>query len=126
MSSDPSHQTQGTRTYDELRAGEFGFVTEEVTIASGHNISRGMCLGRNTSTGEWEPVDDAAADGTEVLRGVLAEDVDTSGGSAKKAVIYRNGVFNESVVAFGGDDTVSDHRTAAAEKGIYFKSVIND
>ena len=120
--NDPSFSTEGTRAYDALRAGEFGYVTEEVTIESGHDISRGMCLGENTSSGEWAPVDDAQADGTEVLRGVLAEDIDTGGGAAK-AVIYRNGVFAEEKVSFGGDDTVSDHRQAAAEKGIYVESI---
>lgn len=122
MVQDPGVSTEGTRSYDALRAGEFGYVTEEVTIESGQNLTRGTCLGQVTSSGEWKIVDDAQADGSEVLRGVLAEDADASGG-AIQAVIYRNGVFAEEKVTLGGDDTVADHRQAAADKGIFFKSI---
>ena len=129
MTADPSYDPgvadghgTGGRAYDYGSELGFGFVTEEVTIESGHNISRGMCLGKVSASGEFAPVDDAQTDGSETLRAVLAEDIDTSGGAAK-AVVYRNGVFAEEKVSFGGDDTVADHREAAAEKGFYFKSI---
>lgn len=123
MAADPNYQSQGSQTFPSLRgASEMPFVTEDVTLDGAQGtVEEGTVLGHITG-GNWVPVDDSLANGAEVARAVLGEDVDTSDG-AVDGVAYRTGVFGESELSFGGDDVVADHRDAMAEKGIFVRQI---
>ena len=51
---------------------------EGVTIASGQNLVRGTCLGKQTANGKYYEWDTGASDGTETLAGILSVDTDAS------------------------------------------------
>ncbi len=113
-----------TFTPDNLIAGDFPVVTDEVTIASGQNLVRGSALGKITSGGEFKLCDIASVDGSEAIKNILAEDCDASLASVDHVPVYLSGEFLESGVTFGGSTGVEDVRDAARDLGIYFKDSV--
>lgn len=103
-----------------LFAGDFPRASEAVQLKDGAVYPAGAVLGKNTATGICELVNSAAADGTEEVFGVLAEEVDCTGGSYFSAA-YLTGEFNQNALTFGGSDTVDTHRKAARTLCIFFK-----
>ncbi len=96
-------------TFDDLIAGDFPIITEDITILSGEVLTRGAVLGRVTASGKYKIVDDAQGDGTEIARAVLAQDVDASGGDELKIPVYFTGEFSTDKLTFGGGDVFGDH-----------------
>ncbi|MAY72071.1 MAG: head decoration protein [Halomonas sp.] len=113
-----------TFTYDNLFAGKIQPVVAGSETITGAALARGTVLGLVTASGKCVAVNDALINGAENVYAVLAEDVDASGGDVEAAVYY-TGEFNETAVAFGGDDTVADHKQAARNIGIFFKPVVS-
>jgi len=85
------------------------------TISAGQTLALGTVLGRITSTGKMVQLDPNAADGSEDAWGVLAEDVDATGGDAEALVSYRNCVLNEDFLIWPAGIT-SEQKTAAIEQ----------
>lgn len=113
--------TEGTRTYQNLIAGEFPRVEKVETILSGSGVlSAGAVLAQDSgNSNKLVPVDDASATSSiQSPYAILAEDIDATSGDVE-AVVYLSGHFNEAVLSFGGDDTIADHRAALRELGIY-------
>jgi hypothetical protein len=111
--------------YDSLFAGKVQpVVAGAETITGGAALTRGTVLGIITATGLCKPVDDSLTDGAENVYAVLAEDADASGGDVE-APVYYTGEFNESALTFGGDDTAADHKVAARNIGMFFKSAVS-
>ena len=68
----------------QLIASDFGCAQKKITIASGAGVlTRGTVLGLNTTTYEYVQHAPAAADGTEVARAVLKEDIDATSAAVK-------------------------------------------
>ena len=59
-------------------------------------------------------------DGSQYPYGVLAADVDASGGD-KAGTVYLTGKYNSAAITWGGSDTVATHRDAFRNLGIYFE-----
>ncbi len=107
-----------TLNYDNLLAGSFPRVTEQVTILSGETLVRGTVLGKVTASGKCVVVDSSAEDGSEDSYAILSEAVDASGGDVV-SVAYLTGQFNENALVFGGSDDIDDHRAALRALSIF-------
>ena len=108
-----------TATQDSLFGGNFPVETLEATVLSGQNVTRGTVLGKITASGKLVIVNSAGTDdGRRAPYAVLADDCDASGGD-KTALVYLTGSFNEDKLVFGGTDTISTHRDALRNLGIF-------
>ena len=70
---------------------------EGVTIASGQNLVKGTCLGKQTANGKYYKWDTAASDGTETLAGILSVDTDATLGD-EVADAFIKGEFNKDAL----------------------------
>jgi hypothetical protein len=113
-----------TFTFDNLFAGKIQPVVAGSETITGAALARGTVLGLITASDKCVAVDGSLTNGAENVYAVLAEDVDASEGDVEAAVYY-TGEYNENAVAFGGDDTVADHKVAARNVGIFFKPVVS-
>ncbi len=77
-----------------------------ITIASGQNLVRGTCLGKQTVNGKYYKWDTAASDGTEVLAGILGVDTDASLAD-EVAFAWVTGEFNKSALAATASSMIS-------------------
>ena len=110
-----------TYTPDNLLAGAYPVVTDDVTVVSGQNLPRGAVLGKITASGKYTLCDSAASDGSQAPVCILAEDCDASAGDKASVPVYLSGEFAETSVSFGGTDTADIHRAALRDLNIYLK-----
>lgn len=87
-------------------------------VGDGFDITVAVAAGSN----EYRLVNSANTDGSDVLRCVLAVDVDATDNTVT-APVYLTGEFNSEALVFGGSDTAAMYRDAARALGIFFKSV---
>lgn len=115
----PSVSTESFAESD-LLAGSFPLEVESVVVSSGQNLARGAVLGRITVSGEYVLSLSAAGDGSEVIRGVLAEAVDSTGGDVT-ALAYVTGKFNQNKLTFGTGHNPATVATqnAMADRNLY-------
>ena len=113
-----------TFTPDNLFAGKVQPVVSGSETITGADLVRGTVLGQVTSDGKCVAVDDSLANGAQNVYAVLAEDAAASGADVVAAVYY-TGEFNESALVFGDDDTAADHKRAARDVGIFFKTAVS-
>lgn len=128
MDLNPKFATEGTFTPDNLVAGDYPMVTEQVTIKSGQNLKRGAVLGRVTSSGEYRLSATPAAvgeEGSETPRRILLHDTDASGG-AKAAPVAVTGEFNARALTFGTGHSATTTATkdALEDVGIFIRSSV--
>jgi hypothetical protein len=111
---------------DNLIAGhEVPLLTTGLVILEGQGtLERGTVLGVVSASGKGKLCDNASADGSEVAKYVLPEDVDTSGGDVTLAV-WKSGIFNRNAVIFGGDDTPADHEDELRDVNIHLRDSVN-
>lgn len=121
---DPGFTAEGTFAYDHLIAGDKPTRTQGVTLLTGQNLTRGAVLGRVTASGKYVLCDPAAADGSEVARGILVKDTDASGGDVTGTAMYTAGDFNENSLTIGGVGTADDIRDDLRDGGIYLHKAI--
>jgi|GEM_PF-2269973 len=89
----------------ELFAGSFPQVFKKITIASGQNVlAKGTVLGKITETGYYGAYNDAANDGRQTAKLILAEDVDATD-AAVECSAWQAGHFN--VAALTGYDAAA-------------------
>lgn len=118
---DPSFETS-TYNPDRLIAGG-NVQTQDVTIASGENVARGAVLGKITASGKYVLSDDAAVDGSEVPRAVLAKAVDaTAGDTAGHVFVF--GEFNANALIFGGTHDAASVKEPLRDVGIIIKTPV--
>jgi hypothetical protein len=111
-------------TPDNLFAGSImPKVTDSGVIASGQNLTRGALLGRVTADGKLKQVDKNAADGSQTVYAVLAESTDATAAD-KTAPIFLTGEFNENAITVAAGNTITDHKAAARNIGIFIKPVV--
>ena len=90
-----------TFTPENLRAGDYPIVTDEVTIVSGQNLVKGSVIGKITASGKYKLTDYPATDGSEKPVFVLAQDIDASGGDVSNAGVYASGEFSLDKLVWG-------------------------
>jgi hypothetical protein len=114
--------TTVTDSPDELIAGRFCLVTDEVVIASGQNLVRGSVIGKVTASNKFILSLSAAVDGSQTPVVILADDVDATGGD-KRALVYRTGEFNEAALTFGTGHDADSVRAPLRDAGIHLKKI---
>lgn len=78
---------------DELFAGSHPPIEMFGVVANaGTELKRGTCLGKDSTTGKLKIWDTTKNDGTEVLYGILANDVVVD--ADKRVTVYVHGEFN--------------------------------
>lgn len=112
--------TTETYTPDNLLAGDFPVVTEEVTVITGQNLTRGTVLGKITVSGKVNLSLAAADDGSEAVYAVLAEDVDATSAD-QVGTAYLTGEFLTSELTFGTGHTAASARAALRAHNIYLR-----
>ncbi|PWG61767.1 head decoration protein [Spiribacter halobius] len=114
-------------TPDRLVVNTDGLRTGEETVLGGQGtLARGTVVARDSvNANKLVPVDSASATASiNDAVAILAQDVDTSGGDAA-APLYYAGEFNEAELAFGGTDTIADHRDAMRQRGLFTRSAVS-
>lgn len=112
---------EGTSAEDNLIAGDFPLRTIDVTILSGEVRTRGALLGKITASSKYKLSASAAGDGSQTPAGILAIDVDASGGDVVGVPVYVSGDFNERAVVFGTGHTADSVREALHARGIHLQ-----
>lgn len=118
----------GTFEADNLIAGnEVTPVLKGITLKKGQGIiKRGTVLGIISASSLCIPVDSVAVDGSESAYCILVDDADTGDETETNdyiATAYFTGVFNKTVLIFGGSDTYADHEVKLRELGIFLKEI---
>lgn len=115
--------TEQEFTYDSLIVADFPIVTENATIITGQNLSRGCPLGKITASGKLTQLDSSASDGSQNPYAILVDDTDASAAD-KTAAVYLSGAFNENVVDdyLVTGDTIADFKDSFRAIGIYIKA----
>ncbi|MGE4544211.1 MAG: head decoration protein [Pedobacter sp.] len=113
-----------TYTPDNLLAGAYPVVTDEVTVVTGQTLTRGAVLGKITASGKYALCDSAAVDGSQSPVCILAENCDASAADKTSVPVYLSGEFAETSLTFGGTDTADTHRAALRDLNIYLKKTV--
>lgn len=99
---------QGERVFDNLIYGSNQLVVSDPENIATNDIGvRGQVMGKITGSGKWIKYKSGAGDGSEIPRGIAAEDYDATP-SGVKSVIYKTGEFNENAIVFDGGDTLTE------------------
>ena len=99
---------QGERTFDNLIVGSaVETVSNGETLATTDVSVRGQVMGKITASGKWTKYKSGSADGSEIPRGILAQDADASGADVP-CVIYKTGEFNKDALVFDGGDSLTE------------------
>jgi hypothetical protein len=72
--------------------GDNLYSRDEVTVASGQNLTTGTVVGIITASGKVTQLNPAGADGSEAAAGVLVTDVDAAGGDQPGVILRRHAV----------------------------------
>ncbi|HCJ57501.1 MAG TPA: head decoration protein [Clostridiaceae bacterium] len=115
----------GTFTPDNLIAGEnVPLLVKAVTIVTGQGVlNRGSVLGIISASNKGKLAAKASADGSQVAKYILAEDVDASSVDVV-AQCYESGLFNRKALIFAADNTAADHEDSLRQYGIFLKDNI--
>lgn len=105
-------------TPDQLHAGDFPIRTQDITVLSGQNLTRGALLGKITASGKYVLSLAGAGDGSQTPVAILAEDVDASAGD-KSGIAYISGDFNENAITYGTGHTADGVRDGLRDLNIY-------
>ena len=84
------------------------YPTKQIDIVLGKatgTLLRGCMLGKKTADGKYYAYKDNAADGTEVLDGILAEDIDVSAAD-EKTFMYIGGEFAQTALSAASGVTI--------------------
>jgi len=117
---------QETFSPDNVIAGDFPLVTDQVTLLSGENLSRGSVLGKVTASGKYKLCDVLASDGSEAPKVVLVNDTDASGGDAANTPVYLTGEFNQNAIGLGGTTSAAAVKDALRDLSIFLKDSVQD
>lgn len=110
--------TEGTTTPVELFATDFPAIATKVTATPGGTLAAGTVLGRITSGGKYIQSLEAAEDGSEVPRAILAHDITAESGDVE-AVIYITGHFRSAGLTFGTGHTAASTTDGLRTLGIH-------
>lgn len=122
MSRSLGVNTIGETGIKTIFAGDFQRVTEEVKLKGGSVYPAGAALGKITATGVCQLVSNLATDGSQVLYGILAEEVDATAGDAV-GVAYLTGEFAAERIVFAPGSTYANHVVAARARSIFFRDI---
>lgn len=92
-----------------------------VAYAAGQVLAAGTIMGRISATSEYVQCHATATDGSQVPRGVIMEDLDTTLGGQTFALAVR-GVFNPTALIYGTGHTEDTVRLPLMDQRIYLQT----
>jgi hypothetical protein len=96
----------------ELAMGQ-GYHCDAVTVVSGQNLVAGAVVGIVTATGKYAAYDNALANGTEVVAGILVDAVDASAGDLPGLVMRRGpAIINKNDLTWAAGIDAGEQATA--------------
>lgn len=99
-------------TPDNLIADiDLSISTEIVLVKQGQVVTRGTLLGKITAEDKCILSLNAAVDGSQVPKRILAEDVDATDGDVS-AIVYKSGAFNIHSMTLGAGQTFANIKDA--------------
>lgn len=117
-----SQQTY-SMSYDKLvAAGNLAIETGAETIAAGQKLVRGTLLGRVDTDGTMKMVNKTAADGSQTLYAILAQDIDTTT-AANVAAVFYVGNFNTDAMTVPAGEKAVDYKAQGRKIGLIFRTV---
>ncbi len=108
-------------TPDELLLPDFDVMSQQITLVTGQNLTRGAVLGKITASGKYTLSAAAAGDGSQTPDCVLAEDCDASGGD-KVTVAYFVAGVNANGLTLGAGHSVASILEGLRGKDIHIVS----
>lgn len=124
MNLNPTFETAGTYTPDNLQADDFPLMTDTVTIVAGQNLKRGAVLGKITASGKYKLSASAAGDGSEVLDVVLLQDTDATAADTA-APVALTGAFNARALIFGAGHNAASAKAPLRAKSIFVRNSVS-
>lgn len=108
------------RPFIQNEARDSEGTREYVILAAGTVYTDGRVLSKNSTTGRAAPYDPNAQDGTEVARGILIGDYDTTGGERLALMLTRLAEVKRDLIDWGGIDAdgIAAGTAALATNGI--------
>ena len=76
------------------------YSREEVTIASGQNLTIGTVIGRLSADGKVVQFDPAASDGSETPAGILCESIDATAADTVSWIAARHAIVSEDALVW--------------------------
>jgi hypothetical protein len=106
-------------TPDQLVAGNAHLLfSEQITLVSGQNLTRGAVLGKITASGKYTLSASAAVDGSQTPVAILVDDCDASAGD-KVTLVYTRGDFQDAGLTLGAGHTLTSIAAALKDAGIF-------
>jgi len=118
--SAPSYSTE-SYTPDRLHAGDFPIRSEDGTLITGQNLTRGAVLGKITASGKLNLSLSAAGDGSEVPYAILSEDMDATAAD-KQVIVYLSGDVNQDSLTIGAGHTAASIKDGLRDKSIFLRA----
>lgn len=91
------------------------YSRDEVTVASGQNLTTGTVIGVVTADGKVVALDPSANDGSEIAAGVLCEDIDTVSGDKTSWIVARHATVSEDGLVWPDGITAGQLAIAMAQ-----------
>ena len=107
----------------QLPAGDNRYI--DGILASGETVVKDQALGIVTSSGEYAALQSAAVDGSQLIRGFAAQDVDASGG-AETIRVLNEGDVDDSQIVFDGADTLATVPATPAGQPDSYRIMLRD
>ena len=112
--------TIGSTKRDGLIAGNYPLKAVEIILTGPADFKRGDVVGALTAGG-YALVESAADDGSELVVGIITDDIIVETGVNVVTTMYVKGEFNQRQLRFGGTDTVEAHRQRMTEIGLLIR-----
>lgn len=106
-----------TLYYDNLFAGDFDVVPEEIVIGTNQAVQRGDVL---IKSGAYYVRPSAVVTTTDTVT-VASEAITTDASTTTKSIGYRTGLFNSNAMRFGGSSTADDNKDILAKSSIFLQ-----
>lgn len=108
-------QTESNRLGDILFWEEDArYAREDVTVASGQNLTIGTVIGKVTATGKVAKINFTANDGSETAYGIIGDNYDATSGDVKGWAIVRDAIINDDQLVWPSDATSEQKAMALA------------
>lgn len=113
----------GTYKSDNLIAGDYPTVVDEIELVGPASFKRGDVVGISNNK-VVKLVDSSSNDGSEVPVGIITENISLEENEKVISTIYIKGEFSVRHVNFGGNNTFKDHKNKMNNIGLILKHTV--
>ncbi|MCM8532230.1 MAG: head decoration protein [Lentisphaeraceae bacterium] len=95
--------------------GDNNYSMKKITVADTHTVELGQVLGQQTASGEFEPLNQDASDGTEVAAAVAISEKEDESGTKEIIAFVRHGILNDAGLVWPDDITEPEKTLALSQ-----------